>query len=100
MTSADFLLLSLTLQKVDWEKTLASLQVDRTIEEPEWAKPGTKGGVAMLESFIDERLKLFATQRNDPNTAALSQLSPWIRFGRLHHDALIHSFNYHIFLQD
>lgn len=38
--------------------------------------------MAMLESFIDVRLKLFATQRNDPNMAALSQLSPWIRFGR------------------
>lgn len=36
----------------------------------------------MLESFIDVRLKLFETQRNDPNVAALSQLSPWIRFGR------------------
>ena len=70
------------LQLIDWEKTLASLQVDRDVGEPEWAMPGTKGGVAMLESFIDERLKLFATQRNDPNIAGLSQLSPWIRFGK------------------
>ncbi|XP_029309247.1 deoxyribodipyrimidine photo-lyase-like [Cottoperca gobio] len=68
---------------VDWEETLASLQVDQAVGEPEWAKPGTKGGVAMLESFIDERLKVFDTQRNDPNVAGLSQLSPWIRFGHL-----------------
>ncbi|KAI4809132.1 hypothetical protein KUCAC02_018042 [Chaenocephalus aceratus] len=72
-----------TAKLIDWEKTLASLQVDRDVGEPEWAMPGTKGGVAMLESFIDERLKLFATQRNDPNIAGLSQLSPWIRFGHL-----------------
>ncbi|KAK9538927.1 hypothetical protein VZT92_004068 [Zoarces viviparus] len=72
-----------TAKPVDWGQTLASLQVDRAIGETEWAQPGTKGGLAMLESFIDVRLKLFDTKRNDPNAAALSQLSPWIRFGHL-----------------
>lgn len=69
-------------QPVDWEETLASLNVDKMVGETEWAKPGTKAGLAMLESFIDVRLKLFGTQRNDPNAPALSQLSPWIRFGQ------------------
>ncbi|KAM9719234.1 CPD photolyase [Menidia menidia] len=68
---------------VDWEETLESLQVDRTVAEPAWAEPGAKAGMAMLESFIDVRLKLFGTQRNDPNVAALSQLSPWLRFGQI-----------------
>ncbi|XP_014885838.1 CPD photolyase [Poecilia latipinna] len=72
-----------TAKPVDWDQTLASLDVDRTVGEPQWAKPGSEAGMAMLESFIDVRLKLFATQRNDPNMAALSQLSPWIRFGQL-----------------
>ncbi|PWA17548.1 hypothetical protein CCH79_00011254 [Gambusia affinis] len=72
-----------TAKPVDWEETLASLDVDRTVGEPQWATPGSEAGMAMLESFIDVRLKLFATQRNDPNMAALSQLSPWIRFGQL-----------------
>lgn len=72
-----------TAKPVDWAKTLASLQVDRAVGETEWAKPGTKAGMAMLESFIDVRLKLFGTHRNDPNAAALSQLSPWIRFGHI-----------------
>ncbi|XP_070775215.1 CPD photolyase [Enoplosus armatus] len=72
-----------TAKPVDWDKTLASLQVDKTVGETEWAKPGTKAGMAMLESFIDIRLKQFDSQRNDPNAAALSQLSPWIRFGHL-----------------
>lgn len=70
------------LQPVDWEQTLASLEVDKTVGETEWAKPGTKAGTAMLESFIDLRLKIFDTKRNDPNAPALSQLSPWIRFGQ------------------
>ncbi|KAG7227261.1 hypothetical protein INR49_013921, partial [Caranx melampygus] len=72
-----------TAKPFDWAKTLASLQVDRTVGEPKWATPGTKGGMAMLESFIDVRLKLFDTLRNDPNAAALSSLSPWIRFGHV-----------------
>ncbi|XP_036938634.1 CPD photolyase isoform X1 [Acanthopagrus latus] len=72
-----------TAKPVDWEQTLASLEVDRIVGETEWAKPGTKAGTAMLESFIDLRLKIFDTKRNDPNTPALSQLSPWIRFGHL-----------------
>nr|XP_046263365.1 CPD photolyase isoform X1 [Scatophagus argus] len=72
-----------TAKPVDWDKTLDSLQIDRSVGEPQWAKPGTKAGMAMLESFIDVRLKLFDTQRNNPNVAALSQLSPWIRFGHL-----------------
>ncbi|XP_057713433.1 CPD photolyase isoform X2 [Corythoichthys intestinalis] len=68
---------------VDWAKTLSSLSLDNSVGETEWARPGTASGTAMLESFIDRRLKLFATQRNDPNAPALSQLSPWIRFGHL-----------------
>nr|XP_054590905.1 CPD photolyase isoform X3 [Nothobranchius furzeri] len=72
-----------TAKPVDWDEALASLDVDRSVEEPQWAKPGTAAGMAMLESFIDVRLKLFNTHRNDPNAAALSQLSPWIRFGHL-----------------
>lgn len=55
--------------------------MDRTVGETAWAQPGTKAGLAVLESFIDVRLKLFDSRRNDPNVAALSQLSPWIRFG-------------------
>ncbi|XP_056149481.1 CPD photolyase [Lampris incognitus] len=72
-----------TAKPVDWDKALASLQVDKAVGEVEWAKPGAAAGMAMLESFIDMRLKQFATQRNDPNSVALSQLSPWIRFGQL-----------------
>ncbi|XP_056453797.1 CPD photolyase [Gadus chalcogrammus] len=68
---------------VDWSEALGSLQLDRTVGEVDWALPGSAAGSAMLESFIDLRLKHFANHRNDPNSAALSQLSPWIRFGHL-----------------
>lgn len=55
--------------------------MDRSVAEVEWATPGTSAGLAVLQSFIAERLKSFSSQRNDPNKAALSNLSPWFHFG-------------------
>lgn len=71
-----------SFQEVNWNEILSSLEVDRRVGEVDWAKPGASGGMAMLESFIDQRLRDFATLRNNPNVAALSQLSPWIHFGQ------------------
>ncbi|KAG9273647.1 deoxyribodipyrimidine photo-lyase [Astyanax mexicanus] len=72
-----------TAKSVNWEEVLDSVEVDRTVGEVEWARPGTSGGMAMLESFIQQRLRLFATERNNPNSEAVSHLSPWLRAGQL-----------------
>ncbi|TSL47729.1 Deoxyribodipyrimidine photo-lyase [Bagarius yarrelli] len=69
--------------KVNWEEVMSSLEVDRSVGEVSWAQAGTAGGMAMLESFIDQRLRLFATERNNPNANALSQLSPWFHSGQI-----------------
>lgn len=73
---------SSVFQPVVWEEVLSSLEVDRSVGEVDWAQPGSCGGMAMLESFIDQRLRLFATHRNNPNCDALSHLSPWIHAGQ------------------
>ncbi|XP_068262694.1 deoxyribodipyrimidine photo-lyase-like isoform X2 [Nyctibius grandis] len=70
-------------QPIAWEACYSSLQVDRTVKEVEWATPGTAAGLAVLQSFIAERLKSFGSHRNDPNKAALSNLSPWFHFGQV-----------------
>ncbi|XP_076197260.1 deoxyribodipyrimidine photo-lyase-like isoform X2 [Aptenodytes patagonicus] len=70
-------------EPIAWEACYSSLQVDRTVEEVEWATPGTAAGLAVLQSFIAERLKSFGSHRNDPNKAALSNLSPWFHFGQV-----------------
>ncbi|XP_040205599.1 deoxyribodipyrimidine photo-lyase-like isoform X3 [Rana temporaria] len=70
-------------EPIDWEKCYDSLEVDRTVKEVEWAKPGSKAGVATLEAFITQRLKSFNSDRNNPNQQALSNLSPWFHFGQL-----------------
>ncbi|XP_036410274.1 CPD photolyase [Megalops cyprinoides] len=68
---------------VDWAHTLSTVEVDRSVGAVEWARPGTAAGMAMLESFVDARLRDYASERNNPNSDALSQLSPWIHFGHI-----------------
>ncbi|XP_050417837.1 deoxyribodipyrimidine photo-lyase isoform X2 [Patella vulgata] len=70
-------------ERVDWKAAEDRLEVDRSVLLPEWCTPGTNGGLNMLESFLKERLKYFATERNIPNKNALSNLSPWIHFGNI-----------------
>ncbi|XP_066458587.1 deoxyribodipyrimidine photo-lyase-like [Eleutherodactylus coqui] len=73
----------LKAEPINWDNCYASLEVDRTVKEVEWAKPGSKAGMNMLHSFISERLKFFNSNRNNPNSQALSNLSPWFHFGQL-----------------
>ncbi|XP_051873274.1 CPD photolyase isoform X2 [Pristis pectinata] len=71
------------VQIIDWDAAYASLQVDRTVLEVDWAKAGTTAGLTKLETFIKEYLKNFSTDRNNPNKAALSNMSPWFHFGQV-----------------
>ena len=52
------------------------------MKEVDWAVPGSTAGLNMLESFCRERLKFFGADRNNPNKNALSNLSPWVKFGK------------------
>lgn len=61
------------------------IDVDRSIKEVDWAEPGTKAGLEMLESFCQERLKYFSTDRNNPTKNALSNLSPWFHAGKYYY---------------
>ncbi|XP_073957123.1 deoxyribodipyrimidine photo-lyase-like [Choristoneura fumiferana] len=67
---------------IDWDEAIESREADKSVGPVEWAKPGYDAAVAMLKSFLDKRLKLYAAKRNDPTQDAISNLSPWIRFGK------------------
>ncbi|KAG4067580.1 hypothetical protein HA402_005352 [Bradysia odoriphaga] len=69
--------------KIDWQTAFDSLEVDMTVDEVDWAKPGYSHGVEELEQFCNHRLKLFNEKRNDPLGNALSNLSPWFHFGQI-----------------
>lgn len=69
------------LQPVDWAAAETSLKVDQSIKPVEWAVPGTHAGLVTLNEFCLKRLRHYA-KRNDPNVKALSNVSPWLHFGK------------------
>ena len=69
--------------KIDWDLIKKSVVVDESVGNVKWAQPGTSNGYKMLESFVQKRIKKYATKRNDPNEDALSNLSPWFHLGHL-----------------
>uniref|UniRef100_A0A7S2PXV1 Deoxyribodipyrimidine photo-lyase n=1 Tax=Zooxanthella nutricula TaxID=1333877 RepID=A0A7S2PXV1_9DINO len=68
---------------IDWEAAEQSLDADRGVGPVAGFVPGSRAGRARLEDFCAKRLALFADRRNDPNTDALSGLSPYLHFGQL-----------------
>ncbi|KAA0198044.1 Deoxyribodipyrimidine photo-lyase [Fasciolopsis buskii] len=56
---------------------------DVTVKPVAWAKPGTKAGLMTLYQFINTRLHLYDSLRNDPTKIATSDLSPWFHFGHV-----------------
>lgn len=64
-------------------------QVNREVKEVAWLKPGSSAGKAMVEEFIEQRLKDFGDKRNDPTVSALSNLSPYFHFGQVSVQAVV-----------
>lgn len=74
---------------IDWGHALASLEIDRTVLPVTWLQPGSRAALDTLKSFMDVRLKDYATKRNDPNNNNLSNLSPYIHFGQISVQGLV-----------
>ncbi|XP_014222087.1 deoxyribodipyrimidine photo-lyase [Trichogramma pretiosum] len=71
------------LDKNEWDTALDHVLIDRSVDKVSWAKAGHRGGMAELENFLNKRLKLYHSKRNDPTADALSNLSPWFHFGQI-----------------
>ncbi|MBU6310463.1 deoxyribodipyrimidine photo-lyase [Patescibacteria group bacterium] len=67
----------------DWERAAKSLDVDTSIAEVTWLKPGEAAAHAALRRFIDERLPRYAEDRNIPTIDGQSDLSPYLHFGQI-----------------
>ena len=74
---------TLTGDTVDWESLVAEVVTDRSVPAVSWLTPGTKAAHMMLEHFLSEKLNDYPTDRNDPTTDGLSNLSPYLHFGQL-----------------
>ncbi|ABL65974.1 Deoxyribodipyrimidine photo-lyase type II [Chlorobium phaeobacteroides DSM 266] len=67
----------------DWKQVRERLQKDRSVPPVNRIAPGETAAAESLENFIKSRLSGYATARNDPNSNALSQLSPYLHFGQI-----------------
>eukprot|EP00128_Syssomonas_multiformis_P018817 Colp12_sorted_trinity150504_noHs@11974 len=69
--------------ETDWDRALESLEIDRTVKPVDWLKGGATGGLDVLNTFITKKMKIYQASRNDPNTDALSNMSPYYHFGQV-----------------
>jgi len=72
--------------KINFKAVYNSLEVDEKgwgVESVETFPPGTSAGLKNLKEFVEKRIKVYGGQRNDPNVAALSNMSPWVNMGQV-----------------
>uniref|UniRef100_A0A8D9AKC5 Deoxyribodipyrimidine photo-lyase n=1 Tax=Cacopsylla melanoneura TaxID=428564 RepID=A0A8D9AKC5_9HEMI len=70
-------------ETIDWDAAEESLLVDKSVGPVPEIKAGYKAALATLESFVNKRIALYESSRNDPTKNALSNLSPYFHFGQL-----------------
>ncbi len=70
-------------KKIDWEKVEKNLEIDFSVKEVDWIKPGEKEAKKILRKFIHQKLDNYDEQRNDPTKDAQSNLSPYLHFGQI-----------------
>jgi len=71
------------VQEIDWDGFYDSIECAKDVKPVDWIKPGEKNAKKALKLFIDERLKGYSENRNDPTLDAQSDLSPYLHFGQL-----------------
>lgn len=67
----------------DAKAILNKLDIDRTVKEVDWLKPGEDAAFDVMKHFIEKTLSRYDEDRNDPNKKALSNLSPYFHFGQI-----------------
>jgi deoxyribodipyrimidine photo-lyase len=71
------------VKAIDWEFTLNRLPVDRSVQEVSGIIPGEKAALEGLNLFVKKKLENYSTERNFPDKAGQSELSPWLHFGQI-----------------
>ncbi len=74
---------SLIMDRINWDKVLESLKINREVKEVDWIKPGEAAAANALKDFLENRFERYAEDRNDPNKNAISNLSPYLHFGQI-----------------
>mgnify|MGYP005847431785 CR=1 FL=1 len=79
---------TITFPAIDWETVRQYRQCDYTEPLPDTYTPGRKAGLQQLHVFLNERLAGYASRRNDPTQAGVSDLSPYLRWGNISSQAV------------
>ncbi|MFO7446991.1 MAG: deoxyribodipyrimidine photo-lyase [Ignavibacteriaceae bacterium] len=74
---------ALSFDKTDWVHAGKSLKINYDVKEVNRIKPGSKEAQKTLNYFLREKINNYASQRNDPNKNAQSNLSPYLHFGQI-----------------
>jgi len=69
--------------RIKWDDLYASLRINHGVEEVTWLKPGERAAKKVLKNFLEKKLKMYDTQRNDPTIDGQSNLSPYLHFGHI-----------------
>ncbi|MGA1876125.1 MAG: deoxyribodipyrimidine photo-lyase [bacterium] len=70
-------------ERIDYEMVKSSLQIDKSVIEVDWLKPGERSAHHLLQDFIASRLAAYDEKRNDPTQNGQSHLSPYLHFGQI-----------------
>jgi deoxyribodipyrimidine photo-lyase len=67
----------------DWDKAEAGLDLAQASGEIEVFRPGETAAREAMEYFLENKLYVYSSQRNDPTADGQSDLSPYLHFGQL-----------------
>ena len=72
-----------TIDLSDISKILLNMDIDKNVKPIDRFIGGTEQAKALLKDFLENKIKNYASQRNDPNLDSTSNLSPYLHFGQI-----------------
>jgi deoxyribodipyrimidine photo-lyase len=70
-------------EMTEWDRVMDERRVDCSVPEVDWLEPGESAGREALRDFLENRLNLYHSSRNDPSCRGQSGLSPYLHFGHI-----------------
>jgi deoxyribodipyrimidine photo-lyase len=67
----------------NWKAVPGTLKVDQAVGPVSSFKPGETEALRVLDRFLEGRMQDYAERRNDPNSNAQTELSPYLHFGQI-----------------
>ncbi len=67
----------------DWDRVMEQYRPDCSVPAADHQEPGESAGRLALRDFLENRLPLYDSARNDPTRQGQSGLSPYLHFGHI-----------------